>query len=247
MWNLNGVKMLKIDIHIHSIASGHAFNTIYELAKFASENGMEIIAITDHGPDMKGSAHLEYFSMATRIPKELFGVKILFGCEANIIDYNGTIDIPPAYLESLDFIFVGFHKLTSYHENSTIEQNTTAMIQTIERYPIHAIAHPYRLDFPIFVKDVVKSAVSRNVILEINNSIFRNREYVHKDELILNTREMITFCKQIGGKLIIGSDAHIASEVGDDSNILYYWDALGLDDSLIITSRAQLEAHIKVK
>ncbi|MBC8487000.1 MAG: PHP domain-containing protein [Bacteroidetes bacterium] len=239
--------MLKIDLHIHSLASGHSFNTVYEIAKIASEKGMGLIAITDHGPNMKGSTHLEYFSMAERVPKELFGVKILFGCEANIIDYDGTIDIPHLYLESLDFILVGFHKLTSYPENSTIEQNTTAMIKTIERYPIHAVAHPYRLDFPIFVEDIVKSAISRNVLLEINNSIFRNREYVHNDELLLKTREMIRFCKQIGEKLIIGSDAHIASEVGDDSNILYYWEALGLDNSLIITSKAQLQEYIKVK
>jgi putative hydrolase len=247
VWNFNEVKMLKIDLHIHSIASGHAFNTIYELAEFASEKGIEMIAITDHGPSMKGAAHLEYFTMATRIPKELFGVKILFGCEANIIDFDGTIDIPHAYLESLDFILVGFHKLTGYPENTTIEQNTIAMIKTIERYPIHAVAHPYRLEFPIFVKDVVKSANSRNVLLEINNSIFRNKEYSHTHELILKTREMITFCKEMGGKLIIGSDAHIASEVGDDSNILYYWKSLGLDDSLILTSRTQLQEHIKVK
>lgn len=239
--------MLKIDLHTHSIASGHAFNTIYELAQTASEKGLELIAITDHGPNMKGSAHLEYFSMAKRVPKELFGVKILFGCEANIIDHDGRLDIPIEYLKPLDIVLVGFHKLTDYPKDSSREENTIAMIKAIEKYPVNIISHPYRLDFPISVTDVVKSAISRNVMLEINNSIFRNREYDHNDELVLKTQEMITFCKQIGGKLIIGGDAHIASEVGDDSYILYYWDALGLDDSLIITSVDQLQNFMAIK
>lgn len=239
--------MNKIDLHIHSIASGHAFNTIYELAKTASEKGMNIIAITDHGPNMKGSAHLEYFSMAKRVPKELFGVKILFGCEANIIDHDGTLDIPIEYLNSLDIVLVGFHKLTDYPKDSTREENTNAMIKAIEKYPVNIIAHPYRLDFPIIVEEVLKVALLHNTLLEINNSIFKTTEYNLNDELILETRKMITVSKQNGMKFILGSDAHIASEVGDDSNILYYWEALGLGDSLIITSVAQLQDFMAIK
>ena len=157
--------MLKIDLHTHSISSGHAFNTIYELAQAASEKGLELIAITDHGPNMKGSAYLEYFSMAKRVPKELFGVKILFGCEANIIDHDGTLDIPIEYLKSLDIVLIGFHKLTDYPKNSTREKNTIAMIKAIEKYPVNIIAHPYRLDFPIIVEEVVKVALSHNILL----------------------------------------------------------------------------------
>lgn len=239
--------MLKIDLHTHSIASGHAFNTIYELAQTASEKGLELIAITDHGPNMKGSAHLEYFSMAKRVPKELFGVKILFGCEANIIDHDGRLDIPIEYLKSIDIVLIGFHKLTDYPKDSSREENTIAMIKAIEKYPVNIIAHPYRLDFPIIAEEVVKVALSHNTLLEINNSIFKTTGYNLNDELILETRKMITVSKQNGGKLIIGSDAHIASEVGDDSNILKYWKTLDLDDSLIIGSVNQLQEFINIK
>lgn len=239
--------MLKIDLHTHSIASGHAFNTIYELARAASEKGVELIAITDHGPNMKGSAHLEYFSMAKRVPKELFGVKILFGCEANIIDHDGTLDIPIEYLKSLDIVLIGFHKLTDFPKDSTREENTIAVIKAIEKYPVNIIAHPYRLDFPIIVEEVIKVALLHNTLLEINNSIFKTTEYNLNDELILQTRKMITVAKQNGWKLIIGSDAHIASEVGDNSNILKYWKTLNLDDSLIISSVNQLQEFTNTK
>lgn len=43
-----------VDIHIHSIASGHAFSTVEEIVSAAAERSLEGIAITDHGPALPG-------------------------------------------------------------------------------------------------------------------------------------------------------------------------------------------------
>lgn len=239
--------MLKIDTHIHSIGSGHAFSTIYELAHAAAESKVELIAITDHGPNMRGSSHLEYFSMAQRIPRELSGVKILFGCEANIIDHDGSIDIPSAYLSSLDIVIIGLHEAAGYPENSTKAQNTAAIIKAISKNPVHIIAHPYRTNFPVCVEELVEFACINNILLEINNSIFRKAEYNLQDELIVEMRKMINAVKHNKGKLIIGSDAHIACEVGDDSKVQKYWDMLGLSEDIIISSIDQLKEYLLSK
>ena len=45
-----------IDLHNHTIASGHAYSTIQEIAKEASNKGMKYIGITDHGPSLQGAA-----------------------------------------------------------------------------------------------------------------------------------------------------------------------------------------------
>ena len=50
-----------LDVHTHTIASGHAYNTIMEMAKAASEKGMELIGITEHEPAMPGTCHEFYF------------------------------------------------------------------------------------------------------------------------------------------------------------------------------------------
>jgi len=92
--------MLKMDLHIHSIASGHAFNTIFELASYANNVGVSTIAITDHGPSMTGAPNLGYFEALRRIPKRINGVNVMVGCEANLIDLNGNIDIPFEVQES---------------------------------------------------------------------------------------------------------------------------------------------------
>lgn len=40
---------IKCDLHIHSIASGHAFNTIDECSSYAFLNQYSVIGISDHG------------------------------------------------------------------------------------------------------------------------------------------------------------------------------------------------------
>ncbi len=42
-----------LDIHTHTVASGHAYNTIYEMAQSASRKGLALLGISDHGPAME--------------------------------------------------------------------------------------------------------------------------------------------------------------------------------------------------
>ena len=77
---------MKIDLHTHTIASGHAFGTLFENVKEAKSKGIELLAVTDHGPTLPGSAPRTYFMCGDRIPKVIEGVRVLFGVEANIIN-----------------------------------------------------------------------------------------------------------------------------------------------------------------
>lgn len=70
------------DLHVHTLASGHAFSTLKEIVDSAIGAGLEAVAITDHGPSMEGSAHSGYFDMATRVPGEIDGLRIWMGIEA---------------------------------------------------------------------------------------------------------------------------------------------------------------------
>jgi putative hydrolase len=44
--------MLKIDLHLHTIASGHAYNTILEYVDQAKKLKMKMIGFADHGPSL---------------------------------------------------------------------------------------------------------------------------------------------------------------------------------------------------
>lgn len=45
---------MKIDLHTHTIISGHAYSTLKENIEAARARGLEAFAVTDHGPAMPG-------------------------------------------------------------------------------------------------------------------------------------------------------------------------------------------------
>ena len=51
-----------LDLHTHTIASGHAYNTLYEMAQSAAEKGLALYGCSEHAPAMPGSCHKFYFS-----------------------------------------------------------------------------------------------------------------------------------------------------------------------------------------
>ena len=207
--------MMKYDLHVHTFASGHAFNTIWELASYARKNNIEAIGILDHGPNMEGTLHVGYFKMLKRLPKKIEGVRIIPGCEANVIDLKGNIDLPLSLQEELVLVAVGLHKRTPFPEKTDIKQNTEALIQAIQKNRIHMIAHPYRLDFPIDIEQVYKIAKEYKVLFELNLSLLK--QYGDSKELREQISLMIDLVKSNNDKIIIASDAHVATEMGDDS------------------------------
>ena len=51
----------EFDLHTHTIASGHAYSTIKEMANSAKEKGLKLLGITEHAPTMPGTCHEFYF------------------------------------------------------------------------------------------------------------------------------------------------------------------------------------------
>lgn len=208
--------MLKNDLHVHSIGSGHSYSSISEIFRFASNNKMDLIAIADHGPNMEGAAHLGYFENMLRLPKTINGVTFLKSCEANILNENGDIDIPLDLQNKLDFVMAGLHSRTNYVVGDA-EKNTQAIINAVKKNKIKIITHAHRPEFPIDITKVVEACVENNVAIELNIESLKankdNGEFISDIKLLLN--EVTKF----DGSLVISSDAHYELEIGDESII----------------------------
>ena len=61
----------KLDSHTHTLASGHAYNTIMEMAKAAVDQKLELLAVTDHAMAMPGTCHSFYFMNLRSLPRSL--------------------------------------------------------------------------------------------------------------------------------------------------------------------------------
>ena len=207
--------MLKIDLHIHTLASGHAYSTILESVESAANIGVNTIAITDHGPSMLGGPYLGHFISMDRLPRKIKGVNVLMGCEANVVDYDGKIDLEKSVADTLDIILVGLHDHTPYPSNSSLKDNTTALIKAMRNNTVHIVSHPYRPNFPVDIHDLIVAANDYGVMLELNLSLLKliggNENFLHQIYLMLET------INKFGGKVSISSDAHVATEIGDDT------------------------------
>ncbi|MCL6473023.1 MAG: phosphatase [Firmicutes bacterium] len=202
---------IEADLHVHTVASGHAYSTVEEITREAAKRGLKMVALTDHGPALPGGAHPYHFWNLRIMPSELNGVRILKGVEANITNAEADLDLKPEYLNALQIVLVGFHPNCGY-VSDTEAQNTATLIKAMDNPYTDFIAHPGNAKFPINPEQIVNAAAQRGIALEINNSSFlptSSREAASDFDL-----QIIDFAKEKGLPLILSSDAHIYTQVG---------------------------------
>ena len=98
-----------LDLHTHTIASGHAYNTLYEMAQAAADKGLSLYGCSEHAPAMPGTCHAFYFSNFKVLPRVIRGVPVLMGTELNILDYTGRVDLEDHYLLKTDYAIASLH------------------------------------------------------------------------------------------------------------------------------------------
>ncbi|MFP4662562.1 MAG: phosphatase [Halanaerobiales bacterium] len=203
---------LEADLHMHTIASGHAYSTITEMALAAAGKGLKIIAMTDHGPLLPGGPHEYHFGNIKVLPEYIHGVRVLKGVESNIIN-DGSLDLDEERLDMLDFVAAGIHYDAGYN-NRTMEEHTTATITAIKNPRVRMITHPANLYYPVDLQAVVKAAAENNVILEVNASSFDTHRYGKRGSLE-KTVEMCKLAREYKVPLSLNSDAHYYVDVGN--------------------------------
>ena len=82
-----------LDLHTHTVASGHAYSTVQEMAKAAADKGLKLLGITEHAQGIPGTCDEIYFHNMRIIPRKMYGIDLMFGSEINIIDHDGTLSM----------------------------------------------------------------------------------------------------------------------------------------------------------
>lgn len=231
------------DLHTHTTASGHAYSTVSELAASAAVAGLELIAVTDHGPACPGAPHPWHFLNMKVVPSVIGGVRVLKGVEANPVpDTPNGIDLDDEMLAKLDFVGAGFHPQTGY-DDAGIDWRTEALCTVIANPLVDMITHPGNPSFPVHIETVVGCAVEHGVIVELNNGSFepsmsRSRETAHE---LAFARAAI----EAGALVAITSDAHFHAHVGRFERALEVAERLGLrEDRLVSRDAASVLAHL---
>ena len=220
------------DTHTHTIASGHAYSTVQEIAYSAAEKSLSIVAITDHGPKMKGASTSLHFWNLDILPREIYGVRIIKGAEANIINTEGELDLPEALLKRMEFVIASLHDLVI--KPSSIEEHTNALVNVLKNPFVDAIGHPGNPAFPIDVEIVIETAKKYNKLIEINNSSFTMRKGSED-----NCKHILLKCKEYGVRVICGSDAHFSYDVGRFDKVYKLMEETEMPEELVLNTCAQ--------
>lgn len=239
------------DYHTHTKYS-HGTGTIYDNAQAAKRQGLEILGIADHGPanwGHMGTTDLKVFEQiiieAKQVEKEIDGLTILAGCEANIISYQGELDIPLQLQNKLDQVLAGFHitvtpksfqdgtkfiterlmgSYSLHWERKARNENTKAIVAAVYNNRINIITHP-GLHINIDTSELARACSKKGTALEIN---------------VKHGVRSIAFIKVAaheGVQFAIGSDAHRPDRVGKLQNGVNAAVAAGLKPEQIINVR----------
>jgi putative hydrolase len=223
------------DIHLHTLASQHAYSTITEYVAQAIKLNLEIIGISDHGPAMSDGP-LEYYFMNLRIlPDYIEGVRVLKGIELNIMDEEGAIDLRSHLLKSLDYSIASFHPGISPAYYSK-EQYTKGYLNLMETKNITILGHIDNPAIPCDFQKVLEKAKETNTLIEINNSSYG---YVRPGSYEV-AKILLAKAKEIGNKIILNSDSHYHGQLGVVDKSLQLITEANYPEELIVNCNREL-------
>ena len=217
------------DLHTHTVASTHGFSTIKEIVDVAAQKGLSAVAITDHTPASTDGPHVWHFhNLHKAIPREVNGVKIIYGAESSIIDYEGNIDFPHEECAALDWIIASFHK--DMLKPASFEEHTNMYLKLAENDDIDVIGHCATVVCPFDYEKCLKKFKECGRLVEINEStiLWKNTRE--------NYREIIRICRKYEIPVVINTDAHFCTIVGDVAESLKLAEEIGLPEKLVVNA-----------
>lgn len=230
---------IEVDTHTHTVLSGHAHSTLMENAAAAARIGLKGIVLTDHGPAIPSAPPEFNLSTLAYLPEYIEGVRVYHGVEANIIDYEGTIDLREKYLKMTDYVIAGLHEIVI--RTGGLEKDTAAVISALQNKYVDIIAHPDNPSYSLDYEAVVKEASRLNKLMEINDHSFEFRKGG-----AANAKLLIELCMRYGVRVAVSSDAHSAFGIGRHESALRVLKQHGFPSELIVNQTTErFEAYLE--
>lgn len=217
------------DTHTHTIACQHAYSTLLENVAWAKKIGLPIIASTEHAPSIPGAPHEWYIRNQKAYPEVIDGVVVLKGVEANIMDFDGSLDVEPKHLQKLDWVIASLHPACV--DPGTAEDHTRAYLAVAANPDVDVIGHCGDQRFPFDYEAGVRAFGENGKIVEINNHSFLSRPGSEE-----NCREIALLCKKYRVPVVVNSDAHFAMEIGAFPHALAMLEAIDFPEDLVLNA-----------
>ena len=229
------------DLHTHTMVSPHAYSTLTENATAAAARGLLAVATTDHGPKIADGNHPWHFGNMRILPEHIAGVRHLCGAEVNVCDFNGTLDLSDDRLSVLDIVIASMHD--GVMPEGTPGEITAAWLKVAENPHVDIIGHCGTPRYAFDYEKVIPVFAEYGKIVEINAGTFRVRK-----KSVENCAAIVRSCAKHGVAVVVNSDAHYLSQVGDLASAVALLEEVGFPKELVInSSQERFEAFLQTK
>lgn len=220
----------QLDVHTHTVASGHAYSSLQEMAQAAADKGLKILGITEHGPGIPGTCNPMYFRNMHCVPRQLYGIRLMLGAELNILNTNGDICLDEGHWRMLDLRIAGIHSLC--WEGGTMEENTEGVVKAMRNPFMQIISHPGDGTAELDFERLMQVSKETHTLLEINNHSLAPIR--HKEVARPNNLTLLRLAKKYDTPIILGSDAHFSTMIAQYDNVMPLLKEVDFPDELII-------------
>lgn len=227
------------DLHTHTIASTHAYSTVYEMARGAKNRGLIAIGITDHGPDMVDGPHEWHFSNLDILPRQIEGVTVIRGIEFNIC-LGGELDhMKEGSLKPIEFALASFHECC--FAPATKAAHTEALEVVLRDKRVNALGHLGNANYDFDKEHIISQCNQYDKLVEINSNSFAIRKGSRE-----NCTEIAQLCKKHQVPIVLNSDSHIEYRVGYVGHALAMLEEIEFPEELIVnSSRERLDTYFR--
>ena len=225
-----------LDLHTHTISSGHAYSTLAENVAFSKNIGLKYYGLSDHAPAIPGGPHIYHFANLRAIPSMIDGVRVLKGAELNILNDKGEMDIPNEILSELDYAIASMHGPCIPKGDE--EYYTNAYLNAMKNPYVRIIGHPDDGRFPLNHEKFVEGLVENHIIMEVNNASISPISF--RPGARENYKSLLTLCAEKRVPIIINTDAHICYRIGDIDLALELLKELNFPQDLILNFHEEL-------
>lgn len=229
-----------IDLHTHTIASGHAYSTWNENVMAAQKKGLKVLGMSEHARMMPGTCGELYFYNFRVLPKQIGDLRVYNGIEANIYDHSGSIDVEEPVLSKVDYIIASMH--TPCIAGGTVAQNTQALLGAMRNPFVKIIGHPDDARYPLDYEELTTAAVAEKVALELNNSSLNPLSARKDGEKCI--RKLLEKCIDNHTMIIMGTDSHYCEQVGDFTNSYKILEELNFPEEQIINMHIEKLSYV---
>lgn len=247
------------DVHTHTLFSRHAYSSIAENVGVAAEKGLELLGSTDHFSEMlfneQTLRNFQFFQNLKVWPRTWNGVRLLRGCEADIVDVEGHLfgyDIPldreitgaarrpttlkDAVFAGCDYVIASVHR-RDFTRDETPAKNAQMYINALEDPKVLILGHIGRSHVKFELDPVLEAARDLGKLIEINNSSLTGR---NREGSIGACRRVAERCAELGCPISYGSDAHICCDIGRKNHAIELLESVGFPEELVACRSAEV-------